>query len=137
MRTPRPLLVAAIAIAALVRTAPASADLGPPYITPEIPSPQDVIVLHVQQDFCNAFNTGLITPQITQVGSTIGIVVTGDHQTDPEFCIYQPVIANVEVGRSPPGTYSMVVTWRRLNAGGDLALYPVTCPTGEGRWHIA
>ena len=112
-------------LVALLVTCSAHADLGPPYITPAHPTRSDTIVLHALQDACNLFNSGLIPPQVTQSGGTIDVLVTGDHQGDPEFCIYGTVMANVPVGAFSPGSYTMRVTWQYFGIGGTLEQHPL------------
>ena len=102
----------------LLVTSLARADLGPPYLTPASPTPSDTIVLHALQDACNVLNTGLIPPQITQSGGTIDVLVTGDHESDPEFCFYGVGVADVPIGAFQPGSYTMQVTWQYPGIGG-------------------
>lgn len=108
------------ALLGLFASLSARADLGPPYITPETPTQADTIVLHALQDACNVLNTGLIPPQITQSEGTIDVLVTGDHETDPEFCSYGSGVANVPIGMYSPGNYLMRVTWQYPGIGGSF-----------------
>jgi hypothetical protein len=110
---------------------PASAYVGPPYLTPAQPTENDVVELSAYRDECDVLDGGSPGPPVVTVeGSQITFLLTGAHEDDPLFCIYGSGVETHAVGRFPPGSYTLDVERRYTGLGGwiqeTLGVLPFT-----------
>ena len=92
---------------------PASAFVGPPYLTPPQPTADDAIFVNVYSDQCDVVDVGIPwPPPVTRQGNQITILFTGIHEEDPEFCYFGAGTSAYPVGTFPPGSYTLDVERR-------------------------
>lgn len=111
---------------------PASAFLGPPYLTPAQPTAADAVLVNVYSDQCDMVDVGIPwPPPVTRQGNGITILFTGVHEEDPEFCYFGVGTSSYPVGTFPPGSYALDVERRYVSFSGSwvqetLGILPFT-----------
>jgi hypothetical protein len=135
-----------LALALVLCTQRASAFLDPPYLTPANPAAGELVSVNIYGGECDVADTGVIWPApVTQQGNIITILLTGAHETDPEFCYFSLATETKPIGRFPPGTYTLDVerrydtpfgTWAQETLGiipftvsGEPQQQPIETPT--------
>ena len=138
-------LAALLVLGSALFSAPASAFLDPPYITPANPTSDDAISINVYGGECDVLNIGIVPPVVEQNGGDINILFTGIHEGDPEWCYFGVGTVALVLGRYPPGSYVVEVdrryltifaTWTEETLGvipltvtGDPVAKPIVTPT--------
>jgi hypothetical protein len=129
-----------------VLSRPASAYVGPPYISPAEPTANEAISVNMYGDECDVVDDGIVwPPPVTQSGNVITISFTGIHEEDPEFCYFGVGTGTYPVGTFPAGSYTLKVerrygtpfgTWAHETLGiipftvtGAPAAQPISAPT--------
>jgi hypothetical protein len=115
----RSLLVLAFALCAQR----AAAFLDPPYITPANPTAGELVSVNIYGGECDVADDGVVwPPPVTQQGNTVTILLTGIHESDPEFCYFGIGTETNSVGRfPPPGNYILDVERRYGTVFGEWA----------------
>jgi len=91
----------------------ARAFLDPPYITPANPTVGAPISVNIYGGVCDLADSGPVwPPPVTQEGSNITILLTGSHQTDPEWCYFSVGTETYPVGAYGAGSYTLDVERR-------------------------
>lgn len=96
-------------------TVPARADPENPFLTPEHPTAEDMIIVNAHSGPCDILQDGFLEPEITREGQEILVQFTGQHYSDPIYCLFDPRIESAPIGRFSPGSYTVTVQWRYYN----------------------
>ena len=101
--------IAFILIAFMFAAPSAHAFFDPPWITPTLPSPSDVVSVNIRGGVCDSifFRQGF--PQITQQGNSIRILEYGHHWDDQDLCVYDVGTLVAPIGTFAPGDYTLTV----------------------------
>jgi hypothetical protein len=102
-----------LAFALALCAQPAWAFLDPPYLTPTNPVAGELVSVNIYGGECDIADDGVVwPPPVTQQGNAITILLTGIHESDPEFCYFSLATETKPVGRFPPGNYTLDVERR-------------------------
>lgn len=94
---------------------PAMADPENPFLTPENPTTEDVIVVNASAGPCEALQYAFVEPEVTVDGTQITVQLTGVMVTDPIWCVYGSRIDRVAIGSFPAGSYAVTIHWQYYN----------------------
>jgi hypothetical protein len=94
---------------------PATADPENPFLTPEHPTVGDTIIVNAYAGPCDDLQDPYAEPEITRDGDDISVLLSGEHITDPIWCVFGSRIDQVEIGSFPPGTYTVTIRWQYYN----------------------
>lgn len=113
---------------------PAMADPEYPFLTPEHPTADDVIVVNAYAGPCDLLQHPFEEPVVIRDGDQITIQLSGEHITDPIWCTLGWRVDQVEIGSFPRGSYMVTINWEYFNLIEDvqvtLGVLPLTIGNG-------
>jgi len=87
----------------------ASAYWDTPYVTPADAMPSDALFVNVRGGGCDTLSVMDGYPQVSQQGSSIRIIFSGEHYTDSELCVFPVGAGAFPFGAYPAGEYTLQV----------------------------
>lgn len=104
-----------LAFSLALASVPAMADPENPFLTPEHPTAEDTIIVNAHAGPCDDLQDPYTEPEITRDGDQIVVRLSGEHITDPIWCVFGSRIDQVEIGSFPPGSYAVTIHWQYYN----------------------
>jgi hypothetical protein len=95
----------------------ADAFIDPPYLTPDNPVAGEPVSVNIRAGECDGVGADSGYPQITRLGSSIRIVLSGSRFTDPILCNFPVGTSTYALGAYSRGPYALQVD---LQYFGDL-----------------
>ncbi len=125
-----------LTLIAALACGPAMAYPENPFLTPEHPTAGESIVFNVHSGPCDLLQHPFEVPIVTLVDDKVAVQLSGEHITDPEWCVGGSRIEGVNIGAFPPGSYMVSVDWRYYDGFGfvhiALGVLPLTIAAPVG-----